>query len=256
MLEPTQIDGKALIDEGLGSAYEYFVKRRFIVNLIHLHDLKLILDVYYESGITNRLQSICAEHTIALEGDFRKNLDGMIASDSTPFSKILMVKGDLKNLPFSTNSFDLVFNSRDLTQENPVRQIRELARVSRRFVLIFAPNRLHIGDIFYRSYLRLINPKSGGKHLNSTTIKNLSLLVRMANLSIFDRGGIDMPFWPSHFSIRGLIREGKKVRNHTIQSLLKLLFYQSALEDSLPKRLKAAQAHIIYVLGLKIKNNR
>lgn len=249
-LEPTQADEKALIDEGLGSAYEYFVKRRYITNLIRLHDLKLVLDVHHGSGKTDGLQSPYTAHTIAMEGDPGKKLYGEIAPDGTPLSKILSVRGDQKTLPFSTNSFDLVFNSGDLSLESPVQQVREMARVSKRFVLIFAPNRLHIGDIIYRSYLRVFSPKSMGRHLNSMTITNLSQIVTRANLTIFDRGGIDMPFWPSHFSIRGLVKDGEE-RNRASQRLLKLIYYQSALENSLPEGIKAAQAHIIYVLGKK-----
>jgi len=249
-MEPTHADEIALSYEGIGSAYEYYVKRRYIASLIRSYDLRLILDAHHHSGITDSINASSTIQTILLEGDYGIEPENTTSSRKTSHSNFSSIKGDSLALPFCSNTFDLVLSSRDLNLENPVQRIREMARVSKSFVLVFAPNRLHIGDLFFRSYLRLFKPKLVEKHLQSTTINNLCILCRRAGLGIFDHGGIDMPFWPSHFSIRGIVNK-KGAQNRSFSRLLKILYYLSELEESAPRRIKAAQAHIIYVLCKK-----
>ena len=254
LIEPTHADEIALLNEGIGSAYEYYIKRRYITSLIRLNNIKLILDVNHRSGITNSINVSNIVQTILLEGDYGKEPKKMMSSKTPLHSKFSLVKGDSLTLPFCSNTFDLVLNSRDFNLGNPVQSIRDMARVSKCFVLIFAPNRLHIGDLFFRLFLRLFKPKLVDKHIQSNTINNLCILCRRAGLRIFDKGGIDMPFWPSHFSIKGIVNK-KGVQDQSFSRLLKVLYYQSKLEESIPKRIKASQAHVIYVLGKKIENN-
>lgn len=250
-METTHADEIALINEGIGSAYEYYVKRRYITSLIRSYNLKLVLDAHHHSGITDSINASSTVQTILLDGDYGKEPNNTTSSRKTSHSDFSSIKGDSQALPFCSNAFDLVLSSRDLNLDNPVKRIREMARVSKRFVLIFAPNRLHIGDIFFRSYLRLFKPKLVEKHLQSTTINNLCILCRRAGLGIFDHGGIDMPFWPSHFAIKGIVNK-KGAQNRSFSRILKILYYLSELEESAPKRIKSAQAHILYILGNKV----
>ncbi len=250
-MEPTHADKIAVSNEGIGSAYEYYVKRRYITSLIRSYDLKLILDAHHLSGISDSINASSSVHTILLDGDYGKECKNTISSRKTPLTKFSSIRGDSLTLPFCSNTFDLVLSSRDLNLDNPLKRIREMTRVSKRFVLVFAPNRLHIGDIIFRSYLRLFKPKLVEKHLQSTTINNLCILCRRAGLGIFDHGGIDMPFWPSHFSIKGIVNK-KGAQNRSFSRILKIIYYLSELEESVPRRIKVAQAHILYVLGKKV----
>ena len=161
------------------------------------------------------------------------------------------MKGKLLTLPFNSNTFDLVWNSGDITLERPFEGIHEMARVSKRFVLVFVPNRFHAGDIFFRLYLRITRDQSQGRHRCSMTLETLSHFFRKAKLTIIERGGIDMPLWPSHLSVGSLMRNSKRARNWTELNYPKLIRIQSALEESLPSGIKAAQAHMVYVLGAK-----
>lgn len=250
-MEPTHADEISLSNEGIGSAYEYYVKRRYIASLIRSYDLRLILDGHHHSGITDSINASSTIQTILLEGDYGKEPKTKTSSRKTPHTNFSTIRGNSSALPFSSNTFDLVLCSRDLNLENPVQSIREMTRVSKSFVLVFAPNRLHIGDIFFRFYLRLFKPKIVEKHLQSITINNLCILCRRAGLGIIDSGGIDMPFWPSHFSIKGIVAK-KGAQNRSFSRLLKILYYLSELEESAPRQIKAAQAHIVYVLGKKV----
>ena len=57
------------------------------------------------------------------------------------YPKILIKQGDIYNLPYKSNSFDLVVCTEVLEHlDNPRKAYRELVRVSRKYVLLSVPN--------------------------------------------------------------------------------------------------------------------
>jgi len=250
------VNEKTLLKEGLGTAYEYFVKKRYLENLVHRLQLTDILEVHFSNGYAEGPVLTPTECRIIVAIDTMQSLEDAKSVCSETHSKkgVQFLRASTRSLPFNSNAFDLVLNSGDIVPEVLFEQVLEMTRVSKRFVLVFVPNRLHIGNIFFQLYLRLANPRSRVRHQYSMTNETLSGFFKDGTLTILERGGIDMPIWPSHLSLGGLMRRNKRAWNWKEPSVARLIQIQSALEDSLPKWIKAAQAHVVYVLGLKTLN--
>ena len=102
------------------------------------------------------------------------------------------------NLPFRSNSFDLVWSS-CLLDDVPSKQIfldhlSELKRVCKKYLLLFVSNDLHPTH----GILKL------GTRKPWIDIRTLPALIRNSGLSIIEKGNIDSPPWlsgiclPSH----------------------------------------------------------
>jgi len=67
---------------------------------------------------------------------------------TSPLPRNKLVQGSVSHLPFSNESFDLV-GSWDVLHhiENPLPAIQEMSRVSKRWVVLFEPNRYNPGQI-------------------------------------------------------------------------------------------------------------
>ena len=64
-----------------------------------------------------------------------------IALGRKTYPKVYIRKGDIYDLPYKSNSFDLVICTEVLEHlENPKKAYRELIRVSRKYILISVPN--------------------------------------------------------------------------------------------------------------------
>lgn len=238
-------DRNALLGEGLGTAYEHLARRQYLRNLVRRLNIRVVLEAS-DTGVADSASLADMGCEIVLMNNSKQNLRNCSSR------QIQFLKGDLRKLPLNSNIFDLVWNSDAISHsENTLECIREMVRVSKRFVLVFVPNRLHVGDLFFRLYLRIAGSRFKRKYGYSMTLKTLSKIFREADLTIVAQGGIDMPLWPSHISVGKLIRKCKRVWNFNKSNLFKFLHVQGVLEESLPEAVKAAQAHMIYVLGKK-----
>ncbi|EMR73871.1 hypothetical protein MCGE09_00216 [Thaumarchaeota archaeon SCGC AB-539-E09] len=228
------------------------MKTQYITNIAQRHRFKLILEVKTKSSSLEELTMFNSEHIVLVKGLYSQRIKGVDSTSNDVFTKEdQFVIGVPDYLPFTSNSFDFIFNSGDLDL-NPIKKIREMSRVTRYFVLLFFPNRIHIGDILYNSYVRIFNTnKTLYKHQYSTTLGNLVQQVKMEKLKVFDAGGIDMPLWPSHFSLKFFFGKRKILTDRTLFRLLRIIYYVKALEYAIPKILRAAQAHVVYVVGVK-----
>jgi len=247
---------KTLLREGLGTAYEYFVKKHYLENLVYRLHLRDILEVHYSNSHADGMVLAPTKCMVVVVVDCKQSLkDAKLVVGETPSIKhVQFLRAHRRSLPFNSNAFDLVLNLGDVVPELLFEQVLEMTRVSKRFVLVFVPNRIHIGDIFFRLYLRVAKPQSGRRHQYSMTNEALSRFLTKGGLTILEKGGIDMPLWPSHLSFRGLTRSSKRTWNWSRLNVARFIHIQSALEDSLPKWIKATQAHIIFALGLKTSN--
>jgi SAM-dependent methyltransferase len=111
---------------------------RNLVSLISAKKVDSILDVGCGEGFTlNRLKQ---------EG-IGKKLEGIEYSDTAIkigkkiYPNIKIKKGSIYNLPYADNSFDLVLCTEVLEHlEDPAKGLKELARVSKRYLVISVPN--------------------------------------------------------------------------------------------------------------------
>lgn len=111
---------------------------RNLLALIPKREANSILDVGCGEGFTlNRLK----EHGIGkhLEG-VEHSIDAISLGKKT-YPDIKIKQGDIYNLPYEDNSFDLVLCTEVLEHlDNPGRALKELIRVSNKYLVVSVPN--------------------------------------------------------------------------------------------------------------------
>ncbi len=109
-----------------------------------------LIEIIKNLSIENILDVGCGEgFTLAMlqKNNFGKNLEGIDCSDvaikigKDLFPEITMKTGDVYNLPYEDNSFDLVICTEVLEHlEDPKRALQEIMRVSKKYCLFSVPN--------------------------------------------------------------------------------------------------------------------
>ncbi len=144
-----------------------------------------VLDVGCGEGFTiDRLQKekIGKEH-VGIEYD-----DTAIALGKKLYPKVNIKKGDIYDLPYKSNSFDLVICTEVLEHlENPKKAYKELLRVSKKYVLLSVPN-----EPFFtiQRIGRLQNIKHLGahpEHIQHWTLRAFTKFVKVKGVKIVTR---------------------------------------------------------------------
>jgi len=109
------------------------------------------------------------------------------------------VCGDVFSLPFSDNTFDLVFNSGVIEHYEAcatrIRLVRELCRVTRPngYVCIMVPNRNHVLDPVWNALVRnLTDHDEYGIPEQCLTLDQLSGEMKVSGLAVITGEGIDV----------------------------------------------------------------
>jgi len=150
---------------------KFFINNFFNVLLTQLQNLEIesVLDVGCGEGFTlNKLK----ENKILRQssGQVGKRYEGIDYSEEAislgkkAYPSLHIIQGNIYDLKYKDNSFDLVICSEVLEHlENPQKALRELVRVSRKYILLSVPNE----PLFY-----LFNYTQWGKdigHINKWT---------------------------------------------------------------------------------------
>ena len=111
--------------------------RDTLVALVHDCQPRSILDAGCGEGIN--LLTLCMEGDWELEG-LELTADRLtIAREALP-GRVQLRQGDVERLPYDDDSFDLVLGTEVLEHvDDPVRALREMARVSRRRLILSVP---------------------------------------------------------------------------------------------------------------------
>lgn len=257
-------------DSGYGTRYERYSMKRYLTHLVEQYHIERVLELYCD-GITGipgiagiplamrgcqvTLGNVSKEVlNIAKENWKRADL-----SDCVQF-----VKSSLYCSPFNDHTFDLVWNFAVIPQIfDPEKAIQEMIRVSRRFVLIFCPNRWNYGFFLHRLYHKIT--KTPWDHGNLIWMKGPTLekVFERYNLSVLERGCVDIPPFPDvdvtilakgRFYLQEEIPEFLWDNDPQIKEDMKKY---SVIETSrLPRYIKLIFTHHIYVLAeKKLSNN-
>jgi len=258
--------GYDVIDEGIGVIHERIVKGEYIHHIVQRYNLRSILEVGSAIGIEmgagvgiDSLPLSKKNKNVVLIDHSKENLfTAMQIYKITGLrSKVCLVMAHPSYMPFKTNSFDLAFNSYLVEFEvNPVKCVREMMRVSKQFVLLFATNYLNIGHLIHKIYGGVIRAPWENGSKNRTTLCFLHKFVEIIGLKLVDSGAVDVPPWPSGVAIRKTeeyrLRKKLQITNPDLNPIaFKLLKLFYLFEKSTPKFFKILQSHIIYVLAKK-----
>jgi 2-polyprenyl-3-methyl-5-hydroxy-6-metoxy-1,4-benzoquinol methylase len=121
-------------------AGKFFVNRflNTVISTIRPLQIDKILDAGCGEGFTlNRLQN----EKIGKVYEGIDNLEDAITLGHELYPKLKLKKGDIYHLPYAENEFDLVICTEVLEHlENPKKALKELIRVSNKYVLLSVPN--------------------------------------------------------------------------------------------------------------------
>jgi uncharacterized protein (DUF362 family)/SAM-dependent methyltransferase len=177
--------------------------------------------------------------------------------------------GSLENLPFESNTFDLVWNYGVLPKlENPMKALQEMRRVSRNLVLVFSNNSLNYGFPFHELLHR--RTKSNWDHGSKEwmIIRNVKNALKKVGLNVFETGYVDVPPWadldsPIGQALKGILfgKEAAEAseRRHVPKNNADsqgaagklLLSFAGHFETSMPRALKPVFGHHLYTLSSK-----
>jgi len=186
-------------DEGLGTVYERFMLNDFFDDLFKEHSIGSVIEVpiYGMSGLTG-INSIhlsrkgCRVSLLGDEDHIREARDlWQILGESGEFFQL----NGSSSLPFTDRSFDLAWNFAAIWHHsNPGQLLKEMARVSDRFVLIFVPNKLQLG-YFTRKYLF---DKDFFNRVKEEWVDagRIRAVLEGQGLRLLKQGALDIPPWP------------------------------------------------------------
>jgi len=272
------------LDEGLGTAYERYVVNYLFYDLVKKYNIKTVLE-FPANGILgmpglNSLIFAKMGCKITLINNSKKTLKD--------FSKLWhafnlnanYVQSDYKKTNLKNNSYDLVYGFCTFEHfSNPEEYIKEMVRLSKKYVLLFVQNNYNPG-----MYLHKLQHKINGqiwdhgecKKMNAKTILNY---LPTLNLKILNVSGIDMPPWPDinvklkksykDYNPNKLKRQldnrllEKKLsdisNNKDFKGVIKLFKkWYFLIERKIPGIIKIYLAHHPYVLAIKndYENNK
>lgn len=265
-------------NEGLGLVYERFVLNDYLDELVNRYNVRTVLEapLYGMAGVSgiNSVRLVERGCQLTLVDDNWERLQGITKIwQRLKLPANFVYQPTFTKLPFPDNSFDLAWEWAGLWYlPQPETLLRELARVSRRLVLVAMPNRWQVGYLL-RKYL--LEPDFvdyvDERWANMTPIKQT---LQTAGLVFVDEGVLDVPPWPDTVMPAAEVLKRLGLHNPNLTAKFSgdnwtwntMAYYLNEQPDLrqrvmkytwlehawLPWQIKAIWAHHRYVLGLKI----
>jgi SAM-dependent methyltransferase len=202
-------------DTGLGTTYERWAVNRLLSRLLSQLNVRSLVEGP-DDGMTGiyGLNSLVAgrrgvQVSLVLPSPERVALTREVWAIHAPEARPEIVEEwDGQRMPFGDESFDLAWNFNVMTRaDDPQALLTEMARVSRRHVLIFVPNRRN-----YAFWLHRLHHRVAGEPWDHGRI---DLMDPAAWRGPFARAGlrvaqtfcVDCPWWPDIVDAGQLIRD-------------------------------------------------
>lgn len=199
------------MDTGLGTTYERWALNRYLKRLQTETRLQTVLEGPGD-GMTgiNGLNSLMlgllgVRVSLVLPGSAALPTEGERArltreTWKTHAPQAVLEIADLDEqgqLPYESESFDLAWNFNVMTrQANPETALAELVRVSRRYILIFVPNRLNYGFGLHRFHHRVAAEPWDHGRVDLMSPHPWTEMFRRQGLRVIETIWLDCPWWP------------------------------------------------------------
>lgn len=254
--------------EGFGVDYERYAIIKLQSKLINHYKIKSVIEI--PAGGTKAAPSL---YSI---GFGLKKCNVLLVNGNKYMKKYWKKLGIEKNVKFiqensiyqttiSNNAADLVWNYAYIPEcKNPLALIKEMKRISNRFVMCASVNGLNPGYWVHRTIHKItkIPWTHGDKKLNFP--RNLIKLFKKAGLKDVKIGVVDCPPWPDSLGFRDMrlhrqaetfsIEDWKPqiiemLKNNKIPKWMHFCYLIESLP--IPTIIKFIYAHIFYVIGEK-----
>ena len=256
-------------DEGMGTVYERIMIHDYFMKLMKKYDIQSVFEgpsdgITGVRGVNSLIFAKKGKRVVyytpsKVEENKAKDIWENIGKGTT----IEIKHGEPLKFPFEDNSFDLVWNFCIVEHfQNPVALVKEMKRISKKFVLIMNQNRYNIGTYPHVLYHRFRKQEWDHGDLKWMSFSGLNKMVKRNSLKVVERGVIDVPIWPDTWDtpVRGLFKSGMKVVGkewdwdfekslNSNNGMIKI----SSIVEKLPigRFLKLPLAHHLYVLARK-----
>ncbi|MEW6684975.1 MAG: methyltransferase domain-containing protein [Candidatus Edwardsbacteria bacterium] len=255
------------LDEGLGTVYERRVMQNFLSRLQEEYGIRIVLESPADgiSGMPglNSLEFGKRKGEVILSSPSLKLLTKVrvIWEKEETMDKVQLIQSEVNLFPFSSNSFDLVWNFCILERFfRPEVFVSEMKRVSRQYILLVIQNRYNVGTILHRVYHRFMGQVWDHGYSQQMRLKTLRQIAQNCNLKILEIGAIDTP--PSmdtwDMPLRGELKRvmsllGKewKWKATSKKEKSRFLGFLMRLERDLPHWFNLFQTHHLYLLAQK-----
>ena len=172
---------------------------------------------------------------------------------------------DIEHTSIESDSFDFVWNFATFpTADNPQELLREMKRVSKKYVAMLSVNRYNIGFPIHRTVHKYKNIPWTHGDIRFNSPQKVEQFFAANNLGIIEKGVVDCPPWPDSPGFRD-------VRLHRMNTDLTKIEWHSNIVDYIqdrkypkwikviycfesipvPRTLKLLYSHLFYVLGEK-----
>ena len=189
------------LEEGWGTAYERYALNRFLDKLIKRLDIKSVLElpangVMGVPGIKSLIFALhgCEVTLVHPDDAFLKEVKRLW--DALEL-KAKFVKASYYKTPLPSSRWDLVWNFCVYEHfKNGREVIKEMSRLSKRYVLVETQNIFNIGLLFHRIYHLLAREVWDHGEIRRMSYKRVIEDMEMSGLKVIEVGGTDMPPWP------------------------------------------------------------
>ncbi|MAG52814.1 MAG: hypothetical protein CMH62_02530 [Nanoarchaeota archaeon] len=256
-------------DEGMGTVYERIMINKYFRKLMKRYDIESVFEGPSDgiTGVRGVNSLIFAKHgknvtyytpSKVEEENAKKNWDKVGNG-----VEVDIKQGQPLKFPFEDNTFDFVWNFCIAEHfSDPIALVKEMKRVSKKYVLIMNQNKYNIGTYPHVLYHRFMKQEWDHGDLKWMSFSGLNKMMKRNGLKIVEKGVIDVPIWPDTWDtpVRGFFKKGMGSVggewNWTFDKSFKEdhdLIKFSSIVEKLPigRFLKLPLAHHLYVLARK-----
>lgn len=274
----------ARLNEGIGTAYDRFVLDEFFRRYVKEYGLQRVIE-FPADGMTGivgmnsvELGRLGVEVTLANPSPRMLDYGVDVWRHFGLEKQVRMLRGEMDRLPVEDGAFDLAWNFCMFERfQSPEILVREMARVSKRFVFICTQSKNTPGTPLHAWYHKIHGIEWDHGELEFMALPKIRQCVAAAGLEIVDEGGLDIPPWmdtqdmPLSTDIKTLLKpfgikwdwsSSPKTNGTTSASASHGSSSSSSgtmqrlyeLEQTLPRWFSLWQAHHYYILATKKKS--
>jgi hypothetical protein len=191
-------------DTGLGTAFERWSLNRLLIGLHERWGFESLVEGP-DDGMTGiaGINSLALgmrgiSTTLLLPGKYRAEFAQTVWEHYAPSAEVdILAERVSARFPFEDESFDLAWNFNVMTRHlDASGLLSELKRVSRKFVLIFVPNRHNYGFGLHRYHHRISDQAWDHGKIELMEHEPWQEMFQKQDLRVVETGYVDCPWWP------------------------------------------------------------